>query len=120
MFENMDPGLRKRWADRVRSGPLGYGALCTTEKEGCVYCAMGHLAEILVEDGVIEKVATEYWSDGRGYFAYDMLGVLKTHTFLPRLLSKINISDEEELMIVHLNDTMRSPEEIADFIEGKV
>ena len=99
--------LRDKWIKALRSGEYqqGQGRLCRSATDGPKFCCLGVLAEVLE----IPKVR-----EGEVYLYKDRGSMILTS----EEYSKVGISERMASDLMAMNDSGKTFEEIAEYIDG--
>lgn len=111
----LDPEAKKKWVEALRSGNYqqGEGALKADTEDGLVYCCLGVLCEIMVNDKAWQLQET---STGPIY------GLMNRNTaYLPDFIRDEVFNHTADasidMILAQANDAGASFDEIADWIE---
>lgn len=102
----MDRKIRDKWVEALRSGEYkqGQNALRTNDNK---FCCLGVLCDV---------VDANCWTTRGGVYYYG----LQRYTLPRQLMETLQLSIPQEAMIIELNDTGHTFEEIADYIEERL
>lgn len=129
-IESMNPDIKKRWLEALRSGEYEQGreALCSDGK----YCCLGVLSDLAVEDGIAKWQAPQNYSYSNDYSIAGESAFLTDSIALWAGLSSVEpsvIFEGQEKCLHELNDgdfatnCKREPlnfNELADLIEEQL
>lgn len=111
----MNERIKRRWVEALRSGRFRKRRGGLADHMGR-HCAMGVLAEVLIEDGEIPG----FERDGNGYRYVGVFGRMTTGLDAP-VLEIVGLTEKQQSEVIGWNDlTDNSLAEIADRVEAQL
>lgn len=108
----MNPELKKKWVDALRSGEYKQGKIGLYNYESDAYCCLGVLCEL----AGFEKLPKE-----DVYAVYNVGGVVSSVGLSAPFIDRIEFPPHEEGRLISMNDSKgKSFSEIADYIESNL